>query len=105
MTLPALTPNHALFLDIDGTLIDLAATPDSVTVPPNLPSLLRQVQQKLGGALAILSGRKLTDILSPPQPGLPCAPEHGTLLRNADGQITRTGQPPAAYEHWLKIFN
>jgi trehalose 6-phosphate phosphatase len=105
MTLPALTPNHALFLDIDGTLIDLAATPDSVTVSPNLPSLLRQVQQKLGGALAILSGRKLADIDALLQPGLPCAAEHGTLLRNADGQITRTVQRPAAYEHWLKIFN
>jgi trehalose 6-phosphate phosphatase len=105
MTLPTLNPNHALFLDIDGTLIDLAPTPDSVTVPPNLPGLLRQIQHKLGGALAILSGRKLTDIDALLQPGLPCAAEHGTLLRDITGHVTRTVQRPAAYEHWLKIFN
>ncbi len=105
MTLPTLAANHALFLDIDGTLIDLAPTPNSVIVPPNLPSLLRQVQNKLGGALAILSGRKLTDIDALLQPGLPCAAEHGTLLRDITGHVTRTVQRPAAYEHWLKIFN
>ena len=103
--LPVLTPAHALFLDIDGTLIDLAATPDSVTVPPGLPDQLRLVQQRLGGALAILSGRKLSDIDHLLQPGLPCAAEHGTLIRNAAGQISRTGQRPAAYDHWLKVFN
>ncbi len=103
--LPVLAPGHALFLDIDGTLIDIAATPDAVFVPPSLPGQLRQVQHRLGGALAILSGRRLSDIDYLLQPGLPCAAEHGTLLRNAAGQVTRSGQRPAAYDHWLKIFN
>jgi len=103
--LPVLAAGHALFLDIDGTLIDLAATPDAVTVPPGLPGQLRQVQHRLGGALAILSGRKLSDIDHLLQPGLPCGAEHGTVLRNPAGQITRSGQRPAAYDHWLKIFN
>jgi trehalose 6-phosphate phosphatase len=105
MTLPSLTPDHALFLDIDGTLIDLAATPDAVIVPPGLPDTLRDIQHRLGGALAILSGRKLTDIDHLLRPGLPCAAEHGMLLRIPDGTITSTVQRPAAYEHWLKIFN
>jgi trehalose 6-phosphate phosphatase len=104
-TLPALTREHALFLDIDGTLIDLAATPDSVTVPPGLPETLRTLQTQLGGALAILSGRKLADIDHLLRPGLPCAAEHGMLLRDAAGQITRLVQRPAAYDNWLKIFN
>jgi trehalose 6-phosphate phosphatase len=103
--LPKLDSSHALFLDIDGTLLDLAPTPDSVIIPPGLPAMLRSVQQKLGGALAILSGRKLSDIDLLLTPGLPCAAEHGMLLRDAAGNITRTVQRPAAYEHWLKIFN
>jgi trehalose-6-phosphatase len=45
--LPPLNPNSALFLDIDGTLIDLAATPQAVTVPPDLPAVLRQTQARL----------------------------------------------------------
>jgi trehalose 6-phosphate phosphatase len=105
MTPPQLTPDHALFLDIDGTLLDLAATPDAVIIPLGLPETLRRLQQKLDGALAILSGRKLSDIDLLLGPGLPCAAEHGMLLRAPDGQITRTVQRPAAYEHWLKIFN
>jgi len=105
MTLPILTADHALFLDIDGTLIDLAATPDSVTVAEGLPETLRQLQTKLGGALAILSGRKLADIDFLLRPGLPAAAEHGMLMRDAAGTITAAVQRPAAYDHWLKIFN
>ncbi|MDE8347607.1 MAG: trehalose-phosphatase [Acidocella sp.] len=105
MTLPTLTPDHALFLDIDGTLIDLAATPDAVTVPPGLPERLRQMQTRLGGALAILSGRKLADIDNLLGSGLPCAAEHGALLRDAAHNITHTAARPAEYGAWLKILN
>jgi trehalose 6-phosphate phosphatase len=105
MTFPQLNAQHALFLDIDGTLIDIAATPDSVHVPPGLPDALRGLQQRLGGALAILSGRKLTDIDHLLRPGLPCAAEHGMLLRDANGNVTQLVQRPAAYEHWLKVFH
>jgi len=105
MTLPRLSESHALFLDIDGTLLDLAATPDAVVVPPGLPELLREVQTRLGGALAILSGRKLADIDLLLRPGLPCAAEHGMLLRDPEGNITRLVQRPAHYDHWLRIFN
>lgn len=105
MTLPpALNPRSALFLDIDGTLIDLAATPDAVIVPPHLPKLLRKIQTKLGGALAILSGRKLADIDALLGPGLPCAAEHGVQLRTADGTLIQQVQRPAAYDKWLKTL-
>ncbi|HUW81017.1 MAG TPA: trehalose-phosphatase [Acidocella sp.] len=105
MTLPRLTPEHALFLDVDGTLIDLAATPDAVIVPPGLPETLRHLQQTLAGALAILSGRKLSDIDFLLRPGLACAAEHGMILRDAAGNITRTVPRMAAYDHWRQIFN
>jgi len=103
--LPPLNPNSALFLDIDGTLIDLAATPQAVTVPPDLPAVLRQTQARLGGALAILSGRKLADIDHLLGAGLPAAAEHGALLRGADGVLTKHAKRPAAYAHWLKVLN
>jgi trehalose 6-phosphate phosphatase len=102
--LPILNTSNALFLDIDGTLIDLAATPQAVNVPPDLPKLLREVQTKLGGALAILSGRKLTDIDALLGTGLPCAAEHGATLRNAGGVIIQNVQRPAAYDAWLKTL-
>jgi trehalose 6-phosphate phosphatase len=102
--LPPLNPNSALFLDIDGTLIDLAATPQAVQVPPELPSVLRRTQGVLGGALAILSGRKLADIDGLLGPGLPCAAEHGVILRGPDGVITQTVKRPAAYHRWLKVL-
>ena len=54
---PLLDARHALFLDVDGTLIDLAPTPDAVVVPVDLPRLLNDVHAALGGALALVSGR------------------------------------------------
>jgi trehalose 6-phosphate phosphatase len=104
MSPPKLTPDHALFLDIDGTIIDLAATPDAVTIPPGLPETLTHLQQKLGGALAIISGRKLTDIDRLAGKHLACAAEHGAILRHPDGSITRFAQRPAAYDSWLKTL-
>lgn len=52
----------ALFLDIDGTLFDIAASPDAVRVPPCLPALLSAVSDRLDGALALVSGRCVDDI-------------------------------------------
>lgn len=60
---PRLGPGAwALFLDFDGTLVDLAPTPDAVTVPPGLPGLLRALKERLGGAVAIVTGRPLADV-------------------------------------------
>ncbi len=55
-------PTYALFLDIDGTLIEIAATPDGVTIPEGLAKLLGDLQARLGGALAFLTGRPIADI-------------------------------------------
>jgi trehalose 6-phosphate phosphatase len=80
--LPAISARTALFLDFDGTLVDLASTPESVQVPPELVPLLSALQAQLGGALAIVSGRKLDDLdhfLAPLQ--LPTAAEHGACYR------------------------
>jgi trehalose 6-phosphate phosphatase len=76
----------ALFLDLDGTLLDIAATPDSVTVPEDLVADLDAAARALGGALAIVSGRDLDEIdrlLHPLR--LPGAGEHGAVIRLPDG--------------------
>ncbi|MDO8464654.1 MAG: trehalose-phosphatase [Gallionella sp.] len=52
----------ALFLDIDGTLLDLAPTPGEVVVPKDLSTLLDALTRRFGGALALVSGRSLDSI-------------------------------------------
>jgi trehalose 6-phosphate phosphatase len=52
----------ALFLDFDGTVVDIAESADAVDVPPRLPFLLDELSRLLGGALALVSGRKVAAI-------------------------------------------
>lgn len=52
----------ALFLDVDGTLLDIAATPDSVVVPDGLVDTIARLERALGGALAIVTGRTIADL-------------------------------------------
>jgi trehalose 6-phosphate phosphatase len=49
----------AVFLDFDGTLVDIAPRPEEVRVDPELLAILDRLRQRLGGALAIVSGRSL----------------------------------------------
>ena len=84
--MPLLTTDHALFLDFDGTLADIAAKPESVHVPVGLPPTLLALHRLLGGALAIVTGRQQGDVdgfLAPL--ALPMASEHGAQCRFADG--------------------
>ena len=81
-----LCPSCALFLDFDGTLVDLAERPEDVVVPPMLVSTLRDLHAYLGGAVAVISGRPMAQIdafLAPLQ--LPLAGVHGAERRAADG--------------------
>jgi trehalose 6-phosphate phosphatase len=52
----------ALLFDIDGTLIDLAPTPDGIFIPPDLPLQLETLARLTSGALALVSGRTIADI-------------------------------------------
>jgi trehalose 6-phosphate phosphatase len=80
--LPQLDGNTALFLDVDGTLVDIAPVPDAVIVPPGLGDVLRRLRAGLDGALALVSGRPLAgiDALFAPL-RLPAAGQHGAELR------------------------
>lgn len=80
--LPTLTTAHALFLDFDGTLTELAPRPEAVRVASGLPPTLHALHTHLGGALAIVTGRTETDVdnfLAPLR--LPLASEHGAQYR------------------------
>ena len=96
-TLPTLPPHTALFLDFDGTLVALADQPEQVVVPPQLLPLLVHLQTRLGGALALVSGRRLQDLdqfLAPLQ--LPAAAEHGAIRRTAQGDVYSAPTPHLA---------
>jgi len=76
----------ALFLDFDGTLVELAETPDAIRVPPALGALLDRLRARLDGRLAIVSGRAIADLERHlPCPGVAVAGSHGLELRLANG--------------------
>lgn len=52
----------ALFLDLDGTLLDIADRPEDVIILTGLAANLDRIRAGLSGALAIVSGRALVDI-------------------------------------------
>ncbi|HEX6959983.1 MAG TPA: trehalose-phosphatase [Ferrovibrio sp.] len=86
---PAPAPNWALFLDIDGTLLDIAARPDEVAVPPVLRRHLAAVQQALDGALALISGRPIIEIDRLFDPlRLAASGQHGSEWRRGPQQMT-----------------
>ena len=94
---PERDPRAALFLDLDGTLIEIAARPDQVRVPPDLPALIERLSQAHDGALAVVSGRTLADLdrLLAPWQGA-AAGLHGGERRRADGRVERAADAPAA---------
>lgn len=77
----------ALFLDVDGTLLDFAAHPDDVAVDAHLREDLARLRTRFQGALALLSGRPLAQLdgLFAWQ-GHAAAGLHGAELRSPDGR-------------------
>ncbi len=94
---PGLPARAALFLDFDGTLAPIAPRPQDVQVPGWVVPTLARLQHGLQGALAIVSGRPLTQIDEFLRPlWLQVAGAHGAERRDALGCITqRQAEPPA----------
>jgi trehalose 6-phosphate phosphatase len=88
--MPPFQRNWAFFLDIDGTLLDIAATPKAVHTAKADCRLVGALYERSGGALALVSGRslKMIDQLFSPM-RLPAAGQHGVERRDARGRIHR----------------
>lgn len=91
----------ALLLDLDGTLLDIAPTPDSVIVPPGLLVSLRALVAQLGGGLAVISGRPVAQVDALLQ-ALPFAVsgEHGGQLRFGPAAALERSDLPEPPAHW-----
>lgn len=92
--LPAVLPPEqtAFFFDFDGTLVDLAPTPDGVLVRPDMLALLAELRRVTHGAVAIVSGRGIDSIDAfLGMPDLPVAGLHGAERRDANGDTQRVG--------------
>ncbi|MDE2365026.1 MAG: trehalose-phosphatase [Hyphomicrobiales bacterium] len=83
----------ALFADADGTLLDLALRPDEARADRQLVDALDRLYDRLGGALAIVSGRRIEDIDRIFDPlRLPASGVHGAEMRIArDGPVVDAG--------------
>jgi trehalose 6-phosphate phosphatase len=76
----------ALFLDFDGTLVELAESPGAIRVPEGLRPLLERLSARLGGRLALVSGRAIGDLDNHlGRCGIAVSGSHGLELRFADG--------------------
>ena len=88
--MPPFERNWAFFLDLDGTLVDIAETPEAVDPGPDEILLLRRLARAAGGAIAVISGRSLKridELFSPLV--LPAAGQHGVERRDAQGRRHR----------------
>ncbi|WP_410015423.1 trehalose-phosphatase [Sodalis sp. C49] len=85
----------ACFFDVDGTLAPIEKRPELVSIPDNIKQTLYAISSVGGGAVALVSGRSLTelDALSAPLHG-PAAGVHGAERRDARGEIHRTDLSP-----------
>jgi trehalose 6-phosphate phosphatase len=89
----------ALFLDVDGTLVEIEREPGAVHVPERLCAILAELNQATDGALALVSGRSLTQLdrlFSPLQ--LSAAGLHGLERRNLQSGTVRNEPDPAIFE-------
>ncbi|WP_271077611.1 trehalose-phosphatase [Aurantiacibacter sp. MUD61] len=76
----------SLFLDFDGTLVDIAPTPDSIHVPDDLARRLVALRERLAGRLAVVSGRALADLQKHTgELSVARAGSHGSDCQDADG--------------------
>ena len=106
MAPPDLDRKSALFLDLDGTLLEIAATPELVVVPPALPAVLAHLHHQLAGAVAIVSGRPIGQIDRLLTPFLASAAgEHGVSIRYSDGTLEELPIGIAVPDTWREALN
>jgi len=91
-----LLDDAGLFLDFDGTLVELADRPDAVQIDAALGLLLARLRARLAGRVAIVSGRSIEQIdtfLGKALDGIAVVGSHGAETRQAGGEIVRPERP------------
>jgi trehalose 6-phosphate phosphatase len=95
----------AAFLDVDGTLVEFADTPDEVRVPEGLVELLGELEAGLDGALALVSGRPLRQIDQLFAPAVfAAAGVHGAELRVGTGDVRKITVDPTLLDPAREAF-
>jgi trehalose 6-phosphate phosphatase len=104
LALPPLPPmaRAALLLDLDGTLLDIAPTPDAVLAPPELIASLCALRVRLDGALAVVSGRPVEQVEALLGDAVGAiAGEHGGAIRYAPGEALDRFELPRPPDAWF----
>lgn len=97
--LPTARPDWCLFLDFDGTLVELRDHPSEITVPDAVAALVRDLLATFDGAVAIISGRGVDDLARLFAPlELPLAGIHGLERRDAAGRLHRDAEAERALD-------
>lgn len=95
----SLIDGATLFLDFDGTLVELADAPDAIHVGAHLPALLARLQERLEGRVAIVSGRGIKDLERHIDLGAICVSgSHGLELRLPGKSAAPVAAPPGLGE-------
>lgn len=93
------TDNLALFLDVDGTLLEIRDDPADVCADGELIDLLEQCLDRLDGAMALISGRSAKEIDRIFAPAVfPVAGAHGSERRGHDGKVSNAVDRPPSRE-------
>ena len=100
ITLPSpplgLLRGAALFLDFDGTLVDLVATPDAAQVDDDLAALMVRLVRALDGRVAVVSGRSVEGVRALfGDARFAISGSHGLEIAWPDGRHDRVERPPA----------
>ncbi|MEO0912568.1 MAG: trehalose-phosphatase [Pseudomonadota bacterium] len=96
---PRISPaTHAICLDFDGTLVDIASAPDAIKIPATLPRLLATLHKATNGALALISGRNVADLRHhlPTFPGTIIGSHGAERSDGPDAPITTPNLPDAS---------
>ncbi|NNE38306.1 MAG: trehalose-phosphatase, partial [Gammaproteobacteria bacterium] len=95
---PEFSNDWALFLDVDGTLIDFAPRPDQVSVSKELLDILDDLRIQTGDAIALISGRPIHDLDQLFNPvKFPMAGQHGLERRDVNGAIHLHSMPDGEF--------
>src|SRR5437899_12909101 len=99
---PRLAADAGFFLDIDGTLLDIAERPQLVRIDDDLGHLLATIRDASGGAVALISGRPVAEIDRLFGRNFCVAGQHGAERRDAAGKMHQHRVPLTGLRKALK---